>query len=208
MPQPAVYIYPDNYALYGITATSPAPVIQAGVKLDAYLNRPEGLLVDPEDPTKMLKTGTHIVDYVRMPSRGVIQLTRTPVVQIVSVSWRAKPDGQAHVIDPSACTEVDQPGQYAITGVPAYVTVTVGYTAGFLTVDELPTEIGIAVGQIQKSLEVLADLPPGIKRARAGDAELERFGPGGGAAGQEILSVLDFDTRRSLGHLRRVVPNA
>lgn len=205
---PAIYVHPDNYGLFGITATDPAAVISAGARLDAYLNRPEGLLVDPDDPTRMLKTGTQIVDYLKMPSRGVIQLTRTPVVQIVQAYWRAKPNGQAHMLDPADFTQVDAPGQYAVVGVPSYVTVTVGYTAGFTSADDLPVEVGLAVAQIQKAAAGLDDLPPGIKRARAGDAELERFGPGPGVAGQEMLSFLDMDTRRSLGHLRRVTPSA
>lgn len=182
--QPSVYLHNAEYGVYGISDATAEDVIQASQLVDAYLNRPEGLIYKAST-MKMVKTDQVISEELPVPIGRVVMLSRFPVISVVSVTYY---NGYELITVPLTNGHLQDQRYYVPTLLPTKCRATFNYIAGYPDQLALPFQIRSSCAAIVKSIKANCDMSGNIKFQKAGDAELERFRD----------TLFDADIRHSL----------
>jgi len=192
--QPSIYLQNEDYGLFGLEAdTGIDDVIKASGLIDAYCQRPEGLMYDSNTLT-MRVTGQPIKELVRVPFTGQVVFTRSPVVNILTIaSWNGL--SYVNITNRSGEALDEDSGFYVVPFNALRCTkCQFTYVAGYDSYLNLPFPVKQATANVIKAFADNCDMGGNIKSQKAGDAEIERFKD----------TIFDSDTRSLLGRWVRV----
>jgi hypothetical protein len=208
-----VYVKPDDYADYGIpSTTSPATVLRASLMVDAYLDRPDGLLYSVDEdtglPVYMEKTGQPIIEEYSLPLSQRITLSYTPLVAVLGVMNNASPVANPNfqIVPISGFSFT---AGYSDLWIPYSIprnVVRVSYIGGW-TYETLPSEIKMAVATIANNLGAGgsggAIISGNVTKFQAGGTAITFGGAGSGSASWAKSIFIDNDTARMLSPWKR-----
>lgn len=213
-----VYLDPADYADFGVpSTTSPAVVLRASLMVDAYLDRPDGLLytIDEDSglPVFMTKTGNPITETYHVPISQHITLSYTPLVTVLGVlnnaifGYNTPAPGVAPNFQ--ELTNLSFTAGYSDLWLPTASPtsqVRVSYIGGW-TYETLPSEIKMAVATITNNLGGGASggaiISGNVTKFQAGGTAITFGGTGGGSASWAKSIFIDNDTARMLAPWKR-----
>lgn len=192
-----LYLQHADYEAFGLPdTTTPDKIAGASALVNAWLNRPEGLLCS--DGATMDATGEPITEYGNVSASGLFVLTRVPVGEILEISWAIMPHGSWSEASVAEAHIEHWTGRVTPPlSVPRGARLCVKYVAGW-TYGALPDIVKQATALVVQSGVDLSGVPRGVKRARAGDSELEFFG------GSQASPLFAPDVAAALAPYRRM----
>lgn len=173
---PHFYLQAKDYSLYGVPeGTTPDAVIRATLLIDSVIGRGEGLL--SSDGLTMDATGAPVRDVFETPRKGMVMLTASPVIAILTVETNLSKANVWEAVDLRGGFLPDEElGKYQLpcaVGWPSQVRVS--YVAGY-TYDTLPGDVKLACARLMTDDNAFEGLSSNIKKATVGDSSFERFG--------------------------------
>lgn len=197
---PSQYLQSSDYAAYGVPNTTADQVTKASAIIDGYLDKPDGLIYNVDgsnNPISMATTGQPLTVYTDSGFRGLVMLSYTPVVALLSVQYNSvqglppvykAADGSVFAPDGHLWLSVQ---------VPTRTSILISYIAGWLYA-ALPSAIKQACANI---ITVLEDgINTGNAQSlRAGDTEINYAKPLVG-----LSAYIDVATAAMLAPYKRV----
>lgn len=168
----ASYLQGTDLAVFGVANATAAQIAEASLLIDAYLNRPEGLIYDAGPPMVMDLTQQPIQSVIQVSPRSCRQiiLDRKPVVSVLSVNWSVAPG-----LTWKAVSNFSYVNGFGLTLPPFYANtlVQVDFIAGW-TYATLPSAIKQACASIVNSFMSSDVLTGNILSFKMGDGQVTR----------------------------------